>query len=131
LKNTDGELNRTLGLEISSVFKDRVVVSTSSSNLGRAGEANCCLVVVIIGTAVTLESMVVLGEGSGRRDGSPMEEINTLLFSSVNQTYMAWEAHGVVGDTIAIGAGDLLSYCWIEVEGGIPFVKCLNPDTQR
>jgi hypothetical protein len=65
LKNTDGESNRTLGLVISSVPKDWVVGSASSSNLDGTGEADCCL--AIVGTAVTVESMGAPGERSGRR----------------------------------------------------------------
>jgi len=58
LKNTEGESNRTFGLCITSVFGDRVVGSPSSSNLDGTGEADCCLIVV--GTALTLESMGAL-----------------------------------------------------------------------
>ena len=66
LKNTEGESNRTFGLGTSSVCNDRVVGSPSSSNLDGTGEAGCCLVVV--GTALTSESMGALGESSGQRD---------------------------------------------------------------
>jgi len=59
LKNTEGESNRTCGLDTSSsVPKDLVVGSPPSSNLDGTGEADCCLVVV--GMALTSESMGAL-----------------------------------------------------------------------
>ena len=73
LKNTEGESNRTFGLEISSVFKDRAAAgSPSSSNLDGTGEVDCRLIVA--GAALTLESMGALGESSGGRDSSPNGE---------------------------------------------------------
>ena len=63
LKNTEGESNRTFGLDIFSVFKDWVAGSPSSSNLDGTGDADCCLIVV--GAAFTPESMGDLGESFG------------------------------------------------------------------
>jgi len=72
LKNTNGESNRTLGLETSPTFTDRVVGPSSSLNLDGAGEADCCL--TVIGIATTLDSMEALDKRSGRRDGPPPME---------------------------------------------------------
>lgn len=74
-RNTDGESNKTLGLEVSSTFVDRVTESTLSSNLDGTGEAGCWLVVV--GAVTVFESMVILSEGSNRMDGSPTEKSGT------------------------------------------------------
>lgn len=44
LKNTDGESNRTLGLETPSVFTDRVVGPSSTAKASGTGEGDRCLV---------------------------------------------------------------------------------------
>ena len=63
LKNTEGESNRTFGLDTFSVPKDRVVGSPSSSNLDGTGETDRRPIVVE--TALTPESMGALSESSG------------------------------------------------------------------
>ena len=78
LKNTDGESNRTFGLTISSAVADRIVGSASSSNFDGTGEVDCCLVVVRTGVT---ESMGALDEGSGQRNASTVEKIDTNLRS--------------------------------------------------
>ena len=83
-KNTEGESNRTCGLDTSSsASKDRVVGLPSSSNLGGTGEADCCRIVV--GIASAPRSMGALGESSGRRDWPSMEKTDPDFLSVANQ----------------------------------------------
>ena len=101
LKNTNGESNWTFGLEI-SLFTDQVLGLTSSSNFGGIWETDHGL--VVIGNAVTLNSMRVLGESSTRRDGPPTEKNDAGLSSwAGNQITEAGSWCGVArgGDTSA------------------------------
>jgi len=79
LKNTGGESNRTLGLEIPSVFTARVVGPSSTSNSNGSGEGDWCL--AFVGTAIKFDSMGALGDLLCRRDGSPVGSIDTGLSS--------------------------------------------------
>jgi len=79
LKNTDGESNLTLGLEISSAFADRIVGPSSTSNSSGTGEGDWCL--AFVGTAMEFDSMEAIGDLLCRRDGSPMWRIDTGLSS--------------------------------------------------
>ena len=85
-KNTDGESNRTLGLEISSVFTDRIFGPSSTSNSNTTGEGDCCL--AFVGTAMEFDSVEAIGDLLCRRDGSPVWRIDTGLcsFLSANST---------------------------------------------
>ena len=65
LKNTDGESNRTLGLEIPSVFTDRIAGPSSTSNMGGIWEGDWCL--AFVGTAMKFDSMEALDELLCRR----------------------------------------------------------------
>jgi len=72
LKKTNGELNRTLGLETLSALTDRVVGSSSVSKPDGTGGGDCRF--VPLGIAMTLDSAEALDEHLRRRDGSPMEK---------------------------------------------------------
>lgn len=65
-KNTDGESNRTLGLETPSVFTDRVVGPSSTENASGTGERDCCL--VFAGTAMKFDTAEILDELLCRRE---------------------------------------------------------------
>lgn len=88
------------------------------SNLDGTGGVGSC--VVIVGTAAALESIVALGEGSGRRNGTPTEEIEAGLSSSVRGAVLAvvvlvLDAYGVAGDanlvTTVCSSGLWPSHC--------------------
>lgn len=92
LKNTDGESNRTLGLEIFSMFTDRMVGPASSPKLDETGEGDCCL--GFVRTAMTLESTKTLAKHLCRRGGPPMEPGIETVFLSANWTTGVNSYHG-------------------------------------
>ena len=99
-KNTDTESNRTSGLTTASAVTDRVPGSSSSSNLDGTGETDCILVVVV-GMGVTLESMVRV---QVKRDAPAMKKIPTdvsiLISRSKTQAgSFVWGAHRAVAST--------------------------------
>ena len=70
MKNVDGELNRTFGLAVFSVFVDRVVGSTeSSSDLSGCRETGSCISVA--GTEAT-PKFVEAFNGQPRREGAAL-----------------------------------------------------------
>lgn len=81
LKSTDGESNRTPGLEI---FSDRIVGSTSSSKPDETEEADCCL--GFVRAAMAIEPTEALAKHLCRRGGSPMEPRIETVFLSVDWT---------------------------------------------
>jgi len=85
-KNTNGESNRTLGLEIPSMFTDRVAGSSSTSNSGGTWEGEWCF--ALVGTAIMFDSMEILDDPLCRRGGSPVGGFDTSLspFLSANPT---------------------------------------------
>lgn len=76
-KNTDGESNRTLGLEIPSIFTDRVAGSSSILNSSGTGEGEWCL--AFVGTAIRFDPMEALDDPLCRRGGSPVGRFDTGL----------------------------------------------------